>query len=202
MARDDVRETKIEHGAAPAPDSVDPTAGRGWAGAVPNLPARTVVAVFGRGADLEPAYGALRAEGIGENEISIVRPSEDAAPPVGAGETKAEAGATTGAAAGAVIGGLAGLAALAIPGIGPLLVAGPIAAVLAGAVTGGALGGLVGSFAGLGIPTEDAERFEAAVRSGGTFMAVRTGGGDEADRVRRILEERGAEEISSYNPTL
>ena len=70
--------------------------------------------------------------------------------------TKAPEGAATGATSGAVLGGvlgwLAGVGLLAIPGVGPLLAAGPIVAMLAGAGAVGVAGGVVGALVGLGIP--------------------------------------------------
>ncbi len=67
-------------------------------------------------------------------------------------------GAAAGAGVGAVLGGLAGLlvgiGALAIPGIGPIIAAGPLAATLAGAGLGAATGGVIGALADAGVPEE------------------------------------------------
>ena len=86
-------------------------------------------------------------------------------------------GAVTGAVGGGVIGGLAGvllgLGALAIPGVGPVVAAGPIAAGLAGAGIGAAAGGLLGALVGWGIPEEEAEFYAEGVRRGGTLVAVK-----------------------------
>lgn len=121
---------------------------------------------------------------------------------MGTGETRSGTGTVAGSSAGAVLGGLAGLMALAIPGIGPLVALGPLAAALSGAVAGGALGGLVGSFVGLGAPKEHAERYEAAVRSGNLFMSVKTPDPQAAERAEQILVERGAQQVSTYTPAL
>ena len=59
---------------------------------------------------------------------------------------------TTGGVIGGTLGLLAGIGALAIPGVGPLIAAGPIMATLAGLGVGGAVGGLVGALVGMGIP--------------------------------------------------
>lgn len=181
--------------------SAGPAAGSGWAGAVPNLGARTVVGVFDNGEGLETAYRELSEIGYGPENISVIR-QDRPAPPMGAGETKSGSAAATGATAGAVLGGVAGLAALAIPGVGPFLAAGPIATAIGAALTGGALGGLVGSFAGLGMPTEHAEQYEAAVRGGGTFISVKTSDPDAAKRVNDLLCRHGAEKVSEYQPAL
>ncbi|HEY7334580.1 MAG TPA: hypothetical protein VH639_06825 [Bryobacteraceae bacterium] len=55
---------------------------------------------------------------------------------------------------------LAGIGAIAIPGVGPLIAAGPIMALLAGAGAGGAVGTLIGALVGMGIPEYEAERYE------------------------------------------
>src|SRR4029078_10630490 len=90
--------------------------------------------------------------------------------------TKAPEGATAGAGSGAVIGGtlawLASVGALAIPGVGPLIAAGPIVAALAGAGAVGALGGITGALIGWGIPEYEAKRYEGRVRKGGILLSV------------------------------
>ncbi|HET7770653.1 MAG TPA: DUF3341 domain-containing protein [Chloroflexota bacterium] len=168
----------------------------------PTLGARTVVGVFDDRAALSKAYGALIEAGIVSDDISVVSQGEAAAPPVGAGDTKAGTGTAVGAAAGAVLGGIAGLAALAIPGFGPLIAAGPIVAALSGATTGGAMGALAGSFAGLGVPSEHAEKYEAAVREGGTFISVKTADEAASKRASAVLESHGAQSVSAYQPAL
>lgn len=175
--------------------------GTGPMGVFPNLQQHNVVAIFDSMAAAEAAVDDLRAAGFGAEEISLVRRSEGDAPQVGAEHTRAEQGAATGASVGAVVGGAIGLTALAVTGIGAVLAAGPIVAILTGVLTGGALGGLVGSLAGLGIPSERAKRYEEAVRQGGVFMTVKTSG-DEANRAVDILNRRGAREVESYTPAL
>jgi hypothetical protein len=199
------RQDDTKRAVAEDPASVQnphPGAGSGWAGAVPDLGARTVVGVFNDRASLSNAYRELVASGIGTDDISVLSQGDAAAPPMGAGETKAATGTAVGAAAGAVLGGIAGLAALAIPGFGPLIAAGPIVAALSGATTGGAMGALAGSFAGLGVPSEHAVTYEAAVRGGGAFISVKTVDEDAAKRAADVLRSHGAERVSAYQPAL
>src|SRR6202041_1732783 len=107
--------------------------------------------------DVEYAVGLLRAEGFRNTDISVLFPENKGTKDFAVEKnTKAPEGTATGATTGAVIGGalgwLAGIGALAIPGIGPLIAAGPIMAALAGAGAGGGVGGLGGALIGMGIP--------------------------------------------------
>ncbi len=85
----------------------------------------------------------------------------------------AAAGAGVGAAVGGGAGLLAGLGIMAIPGIGPVVAAGWLAATALGAAVGAATGGLVGALADLGVPREHAEVYSEAIRRGGTLVTVR-----------------------------
>jgi hypothetical protein len=113
--------------------------------------------------------------------------------------TKAPEGAVTGAAAGGLAGGvmglLAGIGALAIPGLGAFIAAGPIMAALSGAAAGAATGGLVGGLLGLGIPEIEAKHYESKLRLGNYLVSVHVGGSEEAQRVKAIYKEAGAEDI-------
>ena len=185
-----------------ASDQTVASGATGGPDAGPSLNARTVVGVFSDAGVMDRALGEIRDAGFSDDDVSVVRQGDAPAPPMGAGETKAGAGIATGATAGAVLGGIAGLAALAIPGIGPLIAAGPIVAALSGAATGGALGALAGSFAGLGMPSEHAQEYEAAVRGGGVFVSIKTADDDGANRAAELLRQHGADKVSSYQPAL
>jgi len=103
-------------------------------------------------------------------------------------------GAATGAATGGVIGGLAGIAAgavsLVVPGIGPLVIAGPLAAAwgLTGSALGALAGGLVGALVDAGIPKKEAERFKERIVAGDVLVAVTTDG-EHVDEVSEILDQ-------------
>jgi uncharacterized protein (TIGR02271 family) len=118
-------------------------------------------------------------------------------------ETKAPEGATAGAATGGVLGGvlgwLAGAGALAIPGVGPLIAAGPIMAALSGAAIGGATGGIAGGLIGLGIPEYEAKRYENRIRDGNILISVHSDSSDETKRAKEIFERNGAEDIGTAN---
>jgi len=101
-------------------------------------------------------------------------------------------------AAGTLFGGLGGLliglGALAIPGIGPVVAAGPIAAALAGAGFGALGGGVIGGLKQAGVPEHEADVYAEAVRRGGTIVTVHSGE-NQSDRVSDILNRNGAVDV-------
>jgi hypothetical protein len=115
-------------------------------------------AVFGIYATVSTAEAAvdhLIARGFTNSAISVLLPDDERTRAFAHEKsTKAPegtaAGVTTGGAVGGTLGLLAGIGALAIPGVGPLIAAGPIMAALAGLGVGGAVGGIVGALVGMG----------------------------------------------------
>jgi hypothetical protein len=83
----------------------------------------------------------------------------------------------TGAGIGGALGGgaglLAGLGLLAIPGLGPVVAAGWLAATAVGVAAGAVAGGLVGALVDAGVDREHAEVYSEAVRRGGTMVTAR-----------------------------
>lgn len=167
-------------------------------GAVADLRVRSVVAVYQDANAAQAAYQGLIDAGFPSDDISLVHRPQGIRPEVGVEQTHTGKTTVAGLSAGVIIGGIAGLAALAIPGIGPLLAVGPIAVVLTGAGVGSALGGLLGSIAGLGIPTDEARRYEEAVRNGGIFLAVRAPNGQRTEQARQLLAQHGAENLADF----
>ncbi len=112
-----------------------------------------------------------------------------------ASETSA---AATGAVTGGVVGGAAGLAAslmgLTIPGIGPIIAAGPIVAALSGAGVGAVAGGLIGGLTDLGVSKSHAEYYAESVRRGGALVTVHADD-TRAERAAEIMREHGAVDI-------
>ena len=98
---------------------------------------------------------------------------------------------------GGAIGLLAGIGALAIPGVGPLIAAGPIMATLAGEGVGAAVGGVAIALIGLGIPEYEAKRYEARLNEGGVLLSVHCNTAGEVKRAKNLMEGTGAEDISS-----
>ena len=115
--------------------------------------------------------------------------------------TKAPEGAATGAGTGAILGGalgwLAGIGSLAIPGVGPLIAAGPILAALSGAALGGTVGGVGGGLVGLGIPEYEAQQYAGKLKEGNVLMCAHAEDSAEAAKAREIFSEEKAESIST-----
>ncbi len=143
---------------------------------------------------------ALKAEGFRQADISVMYSDKSGTKEFAhEAHTKAPEGAAAGAATatiGGVVGYLANVGALTMPGLAPLLAAGPIAASLAGVGAAGAAGGLVSALVGLGIPEYEAKRFEGRMREGGILLSVYCDDSGWADRARGILERTGADHVA------
>lgn len=103
-------------------------------------------------------------------------------------------GAGIGAAIGGLGGLLVGLGALAIPGIGPVIAAGPLAAALAGAGVGAVTGGIIGALIDLGIPEESAHVYAESVRRGNALVAAQVPD-NRVDEASRIMQRTGLIDI-------
>jgi hypothetical protein len=139
---------------------------------------KTATGLFDDYSDARAAVSALEARGIPSDDISIVSNNVDDRR---TGDTNAAEGAGTGAGIGAAVGGvgglLTGLGVMAIPGVGPVVAAGWLAATAAGAaagaVAGGAAGGIIGAMTESGVPEEHAHVYAEGVRRGGTLVTAR-----------------------------
>jgi uncharacterized protein (TIGR02271 family) len=166
--------------------------------------AKTVVGLFRSHDDARAALEDLVQAGCQREDLSLVAKDRQAGvAPVSAeeqdkGDTKAGEGAATGAGIGAVLGGiggiLVGMGVLAIPGVGPVLAAGPIAAGLAGAAGGAVAGGLVGGLIGLGIPDEEAHTYAEGVRRGHTLVIAKISD-EQADLARAAMDRHNPIDI-------
>ncbi|NKK74929.1 hypothetical protein GFL49_17390 [Rhizobium leguminosarum bv. viciae] len=138
---------------------------------------KTVTGLFDDYSDARSAVSKLEAAGIPSNDISIV---SNKAGRIDRDNDVAE-DAATGAGIGAAVGGagglLTGLGLMAIPGVGPVVAAGWLAATaagaVAGAVAGGAAGGLIGALTDSGVPEDDAHLYAEGVRRGGSLVTAK-----------------------------
>lgn len=162
----------------------------------------SVFGIYPTRAAAEECVDALRRAGFRSADISALFPDNAGTKDFAFEKnTKAPEGTATGAASGAVVGGvlgwLAGIGMLAIPGIGPLLAAGPIVAALAGAGAVGVAGGIVGALVGMGMPEYEALRYEGRVKHGAILLSVHCDDHAWVKRAEEVLKSTGAEDISS-----
>jgi hypothetical protein len=161
----------------------------------------TISRLYDNYTDAQSAVQRLEAAGVPHSEISIVANNSDGwfssdkkvdRDRDGVDDRAEGAGAGAGAGIGAGIGGtaglLAGLGLLAIPGLGPVVAAGWLAATAVGAAAGAATGGVVGALTQAGVSEEDAHMYAEGVRRGGTLVSARVADADRA-RLDAILNQ-------------
>jgi hypothetical protein len=167
---------------------------------------KTVVGIFETAQEARDAVERLREAGVPQDNISLAM--REAADTTAAGETdpadseknaraagehpaeSAAKGMAEGALAGAGIGAVVGLAAvgvsLLIPGLGAIILGGPIAAAAAGAGIGMAPGTLIGALIGAGVPEDEATSYAKHIEAGQIIVSAHVEPGDEA-RARTAL---------------
>jgi len=163
---------------------------------------KAVICIASSETQAEAIVDRLKSTGFSNSDISVLFPDKRGTKDFAhEHNTKAPEGATTGAGAGGVVGGalgwLAGIGALAIPGVGPLIAAGPIMAALSGAAVGAAVGGVTGALVGMGIPEYEAKRYEGKIKGGNILISVHSEDSEQTKRAKAIFEEFGAQDIST-----
>lgn len=110
---------------------------------------------------------------------------------------------------GAIWGGFWGLlfgsAVFAIPGVGPILAAGPvigwIVGALEGAVVVGGLSAIGAGLVGMGIPTNSVVEYELALKTDKYLLMVH-GTAAEVEKARAILENTGSSKTIVHAPAM
>ena len=166
---------------------------------------KTLTRVYSDYATAEETVRELKAAGLGDTHIGIVASNAEGCHKPDSGSVDPEhdkdrdgkddraEGAATGGGIGALAGGAAGVAAglgmIAIPGIGPVVAAGWLAALAAGAVGGGVAGGLIGALVESGTSKENAELYAEAVRRGGAIVTAKVAD-EDAPRYSAIMDRQ------------
>lgn len=150
---------------------------------------QVISGLFDSHAQAAEAADALREAGVAYDDISIVGPDEEE------DATTAE-DVGVGAAVGGAGGLLAGLATFAVPGVGPVLGVGWLAATLIGATAGGVAGGLLGGLKDSGVSDEDAHVYAEGIKRGSVLVTARV---DEtqADAAQAILSSAGSADLAA-----
>jgi len=172
---------------------------------------KTITRVYDDYLAAENTVRDLKAAGLGDSRIGIVASNAEGWHKPGSGNVDPKhdkdrdgkddrsEGAVTGGGMGAILGGAAGVAAglgmIAIPGIGPVVAVGWLAALASGAVGGGVVGGLIGALVESGTSKENAELYAEAVRRGGAIVTAKVSDDDVA-RYSAIMD-RNALDMSA-----
>jgi hypothetical protein len=138
---------------------------------------KAVCGIYKTRRESEIAVNALRTNGFQTRDISVLLPES-----MGAQDyyhirvSKTPEGVMTDATSGAFLGGtlslLASLGKLSMPGIGPLIAAGPLMAAIVGAEVGGTTRALAGGLIGFGIAEDEARKYEESVKNGGVLVFI------------------------------
>ena len=171
---------------------------------------KRAIGLFDSRNEAEAVVRDLKDSGYDMQKVSIVAKDADKIDGVEATKKKlghkADDGATAGALTGGTLGGitglLVGLGTLAIPGVGPILLAGAaattIATTIAGTGIGVAAGSLVGALVGLGIPERKAKIYRDRVKDG-SFLVMVNGTESEIARAEAIMNHHGIDELGIYD---
>jgi uncharacterized protein (TIGR02271 family) len=178
---------------------------------------RRAVGVFPTREAAEDALHSLKNSGFGMERVSVIAQDAERHDGIAGADVKkqvknkkvgnkADEGASVGAVSGGAVGGLTGLLVglglLAIPGVGPVILAGEVATTLATALAGGAIGaaagGLLGGLVGLGIPEKRAKAYSDSVAKG-NYLVIVDGTEDEIQRAETILKRGGIQDWGIYD---
>jgi hypothetical protein len=156
---------------------------------------KTIAGFFRTRVEGETAYNQLLANGFDRDQVSFVAGDTRGhqTPAIGPIEgTGAESEMPQDIAVGSAVGLVAGLILLVIPGVGPLLAAGPLAAAMGGLAAGAGVGGIVGILRDNGVSDEEAAFYEDGVRRGGALITVRGATEQGEKKARKIMNENGS----------
>ncbi|MBD2411708.1 hypothetical protein FACHB389_35110 [Nostoc calcicola FACHB-389] len=166
-----------------------------------------IVGVFTHRRDVEQALHELKDSGLAMEKVSVVVQNADRNHEIANNETgdKADEGATVGGLSGGAVGGLTGLlvglGTLAIPGVGPIMLAGAAATALVTTLVGASIGAATGTFAGAlvgwGMSEEQARAYNERVEDG-HYLIIVDCTSLEIAQVEAILQRWGIEEFGIY----
>lgn len=168
----------------------------------------TLLAVYDTVEGAQNAVNALVSAGFERADIGLAArdPNNRVESYVKGDHSAEDVEGPEGAGIGAVFGGLTGLVlgltALAIPGIGPMIAAGPIAAALGGA-TGAAIGATAGAITGgvsaslidIGVSEEHANYYAESIRRGAALVSLTVKDASRTERAMDIFRTFGPVDV-------
>lgn len=165
---------------------------------------KSVIGVFDQMEDAEDAVRKLEADKFPIDQISIVGQNLQSEKEVHGFITTGDvvkSGMGAGAWTGGLFGILIGAAFIWVPGFGPLMVAGPLAAAMLGgvegALAGAAGGGLLGALFGWGVSKQHILKYEEHLK-GGKYMVIAHGSHAEVEKAQEILNGSKASEVNAH----
>lgn len=168
-----------------------------------------VIGIFKTRAEAERAMSHLKSAGIPADRINLLTPGRYEMKPQSLPTTETEQPGM-GEAMGGVVGGAVGAAggmslgaaaaSIFVPGVGPVIAIGFVAAALLGA--GGAVGGAIAGKAleekmATGLPIDEMFVYEDALSQGRSVVIAFSDESEQADLAQKIMEQDGAESIDS-----
>lgn len=160
------------------------------------------IAVYGIFYDSDLAKSSveqLRASHFAEDDVSVKDPqilgTKDISHDRDSNAGSSTAVVTSSVAIGGTLGLAVGVGALAIPGVGPLLAAGPFLGALAGMGAGGAVGGAIDAVDSATVDP-GARRYEGHIQEGGILVTVHCIDEAAVTLATEVLQRSGAQAIS------
>jgi uncharacterized membrane protein len=164
-----------------------------------------VVGIFDSHIKAETSIKELQRSGFDMKKLSIVgkdyHPEEHVVGYYNVGD-RMKVWGKLGAFWGGFWGLLFGSALFFIPGIGPLIVFGPLVTWIVGALEGavviGGLSALAAALYSIGIPKDSVVKYETAIKSA-KFLVIAHGTADEVAKAKSVLETAGAAQIDVHS---
>lgn len=162
-----------------------------------------LIAVYGTVEDARSAIEVLQARDVPMQRVSLIAQSlhsDELHGYITVGDAE-KTGAETGAWMGGIFGLLGGAAFLWVPGFGPLVVAGSVAASLVGMIplglSGVLTGGLIGAMVGRGTSSQRMKHYDELLKSGRLLVAAE-GNHEELTDASNALPKQGLIEVSVH----
>jgi hypothetical protein len=173
-------------------------------GTMPDIGKNMAIAIYSTHTEAETAVRALQSSGFDMKELSIVGKDYHTEERVVGYYTtgdRMKSWGKLGAFWGGIWGLLFGSALFVIPGLGPIVMAGPvigwIVAALEGSVVIGGLSALGAALVSLGIPKNSALAFETEIGAG-KFLLIVHGMPEEVARARTLLEQTNHQGVAVH----
>lgn len=186
---------------APPSEAISPAATGTWKEPMPLSCDQTVVAGYRSHYEAEQAIRHLAEKGVTLDKISLIGRNFETREDVEGFYRPADAaldGAETGAWFGGLFGLLLGMGFFFIPVIGPVFILGPFAGLVAGAIGGAGVGALTSGLISLGIPQDQAVKYQTRIQSGEFLVVVHGATVAETEHACATLQGTGQAMLQTH----